>query len=242
MCPDKIIIIPDLHGREFWREVVKGMDPDTHVVFLGDYLDPYEDDWIYWSDAFKALKDIITFKETHPEQVTLLLGNHDLHYLYPELRGSRYNEYQEGKIRRTLEEHLDSFRMAAECSLAGTRYLFTHAGIHTDWVRRHSALFGPLEKVSAETFNRMMFSPEFVQALSDVSWRRGGDAPSGSMIWADMDEYELSVPIVPDMIQICGHTRLRGGKPKELNQVICLDCRRAFTLAADGAIHSYARR
>ena len=236
MNPDKIIIIPDLHGREFWRGAVKGMDQDTHVVFLGDYLDPYEDDWIYWSDAFKAFGEIIAFKEAHPEQVTLLLGNHDLHYLYPELRGSRYNEYQEGKIRRTLEEHLDSFRMAAEFSLAGKRYLFTHAGVHSDWVRRHSSLFGPLEKVSAETFNRMMFSPEFVQALSDVSWRRGGSAASGSMVWADMDEYELSVPIAPDVIQICGHTRLSGGKPKELNQVICLDCQRAFTLAADGTI------
>ena len=57
----KQIIIPDVHGREFWREAVKGIDEDTHVVFLGDYLDPYEDDGIYWSDAFKSLQDIIDF-------------------------------------------------------------------------------------------------------------------------------------------------------------------------------------
>ena len=232
--PNKILIIPDLHGREFWREAVKDMDEETRVVFLGDYLDPYEDDWIYWSNAFIAFKDIIAFKETYPEQVTLLLGNHDLHYLFPKLRGSRYNEYQEGKIRRALETHLDSFQMAVEYDMGGKRYLLSHAGIHSDWARKHSNLFGPFEKVSAETFNQMMFTPEFVDALSDVSWRRGGNATSGSMIWADIDEYALSLPIAPDVVQICGHTRLSGGKPKEFGHIWCLDCQRTFILTKDG--------
>ena len=52
-----IIIIPDLHGREFWRKAVNELPEDAHVVFLGDYLDPYEDEWIYWTDAFKGLLD-----------------------------------------------------------------------------------------------------------------------------------------------------------------------------------------
>lgn len=33
-----IIIIPDLHGREFWREAVDELPADARVVFLGDYL------------------------------------------------------------------------------------------------------------------------------------------------------------------------------------------------------------
>ena len=166
--------------------------------------------------------------------MTLLLGNHDLHYLFPSLRGSRYNEYQEGKIRRALETHLDSFQMAVEYNIAGKQCLFSHAGIHSDWARKHSTLFGPLEKVSADTFNQLMFTAEFVDALSEVSWRRGGTATAGSMVWADIYEYGLSAPIAPDVVQICGHTRLPEGKPKELNQVICLDCQRAFILTEDG--------
>ena len=237
MTTSKIIIIPDVHGREFWRGAVKDMNEETQVVFLGDYLDPYEDDWIYWSDAFKAFKDIIALKEAHPEQVTLLLGNHDLHYLFPSLRGSRYNEYQVGKIRRTLEAHLDCFQMAAEYSRGGKRYLFSHAGIHSEWARKHSTLFGPLEKITADTFNQMMFTPEFVEALSDISWRRGGNATAGSMVWADIYEYELSGPIAPDVIQICGHTRLPEGEPKEFSHIWCLDCQRAFILAEDSSIH-----
>lgn len=194
MNAHKIIIIPDLHGREFWRGAANDMDVDTQVVFLGDYLDPYEDDWIYWSDAFQGFKDAIAFKEAHP----------------------------------------DSFQMAVEYNIAGKRYLFSHAGIHSDWARKHSTLFGPLERVTADTFNQLMFTPEFVDALSEVSWRRGGTATAGSMVWADIYEYGLSAPIAPDVVQICGHTRLLEGKPKELNQVICLDCQRAFTLTEDG--------
>lgn len=41
MGASKIIIIPDLHGREFWRGAVNDLGEDTHVVFLGDYMDPY---------------------------------------------------------------------------------------------------------------------------------------------------------------------------------------------------------
>jgi hypothetical protein len=230
----KQIIIPDVHGRKFWREAVKGIDGDTHVVFLGDYLDPYEDDGIDWSDAFKSLQDIIDFKKSHPEQVTLLLGNHDLHYLYPSLKGSRYNVYQASKIKRTLADDIDCFQMAAECTLGGTRYFFSHAGVHSDWVERHSNQFGPLDKVSADTFNRLMFTEDFVEALADISWRRGGSSPVGSMVWADIYEYGLSRPIAADVVQICGHTRLPEGKPKEMEHIWCLDCQRAFILTADG--------
>ena len=34
----KITIIPDFHGRPFWRDAVKDV-ADTPIVFLGDYLD-----------------------------------------------------------------------------------------------------------------------------------------------------------------------------------------------------------
>ena len=236
MGATKIIIIPDLHGREFWRGAVKDLGEDTHVVFLGDSMDPYEDDWIYWSDAFQSLQDIITFKKECPNQVTLLFGNHDLHYLYPQLKGSRFNEYQEARMRNTFTDNLDAFQMAAEFNIGEKRYLFSHAGIHLDWARKHSTLFGPLEKVTAETFNQFMFTPEFVDALAEVSWRRGGTAPVGSMIWADIYEYELSAPIAPDVVQICGHTRLPEGKQKVLNGVICLDCQSAFALTEEGIV------
>ena len=76
----KWIVIPDVHGRKFWRDVVKGNE-DERIIFLGDYLDPYSEEGITPEDAYNELLDIIAFKKEHPDNVTLLLGNHDLGYL-----------------------------------------------------------------------------------------------------------------------------------------------------------------
>lgn len=229
-----IIIIPDIHGREFWRKAVNELPEDSLVVFLGDYLDPYENEWIYWTDAFKGLLDVIEFKKTHFEQVTLLFGNHDLHYLFPELKGTRYNEYKEDVIRATFEENLDCFQMAVEHVVGAKRYLFSHAGVHPEWVRKHSDLFGSVDKITAETFNRLMFTDEFVAALCDVSALRGGWSRVGSMIWADMDEFVGTKVNESEMYQICGHTKCSNGQPKVFGNVIFVDCQKAFLLSENG--------
>ncbi len=232
----RIIIIPDLHGREFWREVVGELPADARVVFLGDYLDPYENEWIYWTDAFKSLQDIIALKKAHAEQVTLLWGNHDLHYQFPSLQGSRYNEYKADVIRTTFEENLDCFQMAVEYAVGGKRYLFSHAGVHPEWLKKHSSLFGPADEITAETFNRLMFTDEFVEALSDVSALRGGWSRVGSMIWADMDEFAGTQLNESEMYQVFGHTKCSDGQPKVYGNMICLDCQKAFLLSEEGIV------
>ncbi|MDO4214266.1 MAG: metallophosphoesterase [Bacteroidales bacterium] len=68
------IIIPDVHGRKFWRAAVQGHEEDK-IIFLGDYVDPYDWEGISASEAFKELQDIIAFKKEHPDNVVLLLGN-----------------------------------------------------------------------------------------------------------------------------------------------------------------------
>ena len=40
-----LVIIPDVHGRPFWREAVR-LRPEEEFIFLGDYLDPYPDEGI----------------------------------------------------------------------------------------------------------------------------------------------------------------------------------------------------
>ena len=231
-----IIIIPDIHGRDFWRWTVAQRKEEDTLIFLGDYLDPYENEWIYWSDAYKGLLDIVALKRQHPDKVVLLLGNHDLHYLFPGLRGSRYNEYQAEKIRKTFMDNMDCFQMAAECEIGGQRYLFTHAGVNRVWAEKHAGLFGPVEKITAETFNGLMFKDEFVEALGDVSKLRWGRDRAGSMVWADVEEFEWSEARLPNVIQVFGHT-LQGNGPRVIgNSFFCLDCRRSFVLNASGEI------
>ena len=230
------IIIPDVHGRDFWRWVLSHRKEEERVIFLGDYLDPYEDEWIYWSDAYKGLLDIIELKRTDPEKVVLLLGNHDLHYLFPGLRGSRYNEYQAEKIRKTFMDNMDCFQMAAECKIDGKRYLFTHAGVNKAWVEKYADLFGPVDKVTAYTFNSLMFKDAFVEALGDISSLRWGNDRAGSMVWADAEEFEWSEARLPDVVQVFGHTLQDNGPRVIDHSVYCLDCRRGFLLNESGVI------
>ena len=85
-----LVIIPDVHGRAFWREAVEARPEDEFIV-VGDYRDPYPKEGISDAEAFGGLQDIIDFKKQNPDRVTLLWGNHDLHYMYPDMMGSRYD-------------------------------------------------------------------------------------------------------------------------------------------------------
>lgn len=41
----QIIVVPDVHGRVFWKEPVREyLDVVDRIIFLGDYLDPYENE------------------------------------------------------------------------------------------------------------------------------------------------------------------------------------------------------
>ena len=76
----QILVIPDIHGRTFWKEAVDE-HPSLPVVFLGDYLDPYARENITPEEALANFKDIIAFKKANMDRVTLLIGNHEIHYL-----------------------------------------------------------------------------------------------------------------------------------------------------------------
>ena len=100
------IIIPDVHGRKFWRAAVQGHEEDK-IIFLGDYVDPYDWEEILASEAFKELQDIIAFKKEHPDNVVLLLGNHDMGYLDREICCCRMDFYREKQIGDLFRENLD---------------------------------------------------------------------------------------------------------------------------------------
>lgn len=42
-----MIIIPDIHGQDFWKKPLQEHLGKEHILFLGDYLDPYEDKTLF---------------------------------------------------------------------------------------------------------------------------------------------------------------------------------------------------
>src|ERR1700744_72314 len=84
----KHIVIGDLHGKDVWQQV--DVDRYDRVVFLGDYVDDF-----LLPDLVidQNLQDIIALKKRYPEKVILLLGNHDVQYMFfPHFRCSGFRE------------------------------------------------------------------------------------------------------------------------------------------------------
>ena len=56
----KIYIIPDVHGRDFWKGVRNHVEDFDKIVFLGDYVSPYSHEGISNEQAIRtALTDAI---------------------------------------------------------------------------------------------------------------------------------------------------------------------------------------
>ena len=76
-----ILIIPDIHGRNFWKNAVEKHFEDTSkTIFLGDYLDPYPWEGITRKEAIANFQEIIDFKKENKDKVGRIyfLGFHQM--------------------------------------------------------------------------------------------------------------------------------------------------------------------
>jgi hypothetical protein len=238
MNDNRLIIIGDVHGRTFWRDAVR-RNPDGRFIFLGDFLDPYPDEGYIDEEVFKGLEDIIQFKKDNPDRVILLWENHDLHYLYPEYMGSRYDFDHAERNAHMFWDNQSLFQMAYEVNAGGKHFLFSHAGIGRQWI---SSNFPKLDDgdITAELMNNLVGYPEFMKALEDVSLFRGGDKKYGSMIWADPRDIIKEENHLHGVIQVFGHTQMDMPFNYD-DKVYCLDCRQAFYLDLDAGGIYYLR-
>ena len=127
-----LLIIPDVHGRDFWKEAIDS-NKYERIVFLGDYTDPYDIEGITNERAVDNFKSIIAYKQNNPDKVVLLLGNHDLHYYsehyYELVGGVRYDPISAIVLQRLFQENHQYFQLAWETDMGGIHYLFSHAGV-----------------------------------------------------------------------------------------------------------------
>ena len=214
-----IIIVPDVHGRSFWKRLLKEkIDPGTTIVFLGDYIDPYPRDGVTPEDAIEGLKEVIEFAKNN-SNVVLLLGNHDGQYIDLSRTVSRFSFEHSHEIFNLFYDNRDLFRLAY---MEGN-VVFTHAGITRTWLNSHGLEENPENLVKyLNSFSKYISSTWIMEVnpydlcltdgvpIRDVGRVRGGYAASGSPIWADIEEL-LAAPAFKDLgyYQICGHTQLR---------------------------------
>jgi predicted phosphodiesterase len=94
----KLLIIPDVHGRDFWMEPCSHVDEFDKIIFLGDYHDPYS--WEVSQDTSRhRLRDsLLPFVQQFPDKVVCLFGNHDGNYLVGDM-ADRVDYWHKRKIR-----------------------------------------------------------------------------------------------------------------------------------------------
>ena len=229
-----MIIIPDVHGRSYWKEAVTKRKSGDDLVFLGDYLDPYHyefdpivGEYITEKGAIENFKEIIEYAKKNPNTI-LLLGNHDAEYFIG-TPGSRMDFEHEAEIRELFENNLDLFRLGYYKDVDNITVTFSHSGIVRSWVNGVMPGEEDIKKV-IDNLNSLLRQGNFQELrkmLSHVSYARGGWCSYGSVIWSDVRE-------MPDfewlgVHQIFGHTQ-QPEFPVFGGSYSMLDCRRAFKL------------
>lgn len=182
----------DIHGRDSWKFFVD--ERFDQIVFIGDYFDNEEIDGEQQIDNFL---EILDFKKRFPHKVTLLLGNHDYHYL--DGIAEPYVGWQEdyaASINRLLEENMDYMQI---CKVIKNT-VFSHAGITETWCRR---CCGTIPRRLGDAVNKLF-----------ATNRQAFDLHNGSINGAAVDQSPIWVrpaQLMQDRIKgynyVVGHTK-----------------------------------
>ncbi|MDR0724440.1 MAG: metallophosphoesterase, partial [Prevotellaceae bacterium] len=224
---DEILIVPDIHGRDFWKPA---LDYKGTVIFLGDYTDPYDYEGFTQENAYRNLLTIVDFKKQNPERVTLLVGNHELHYYDSNYACGRfdYDYYSSYNTVLTGKETASLFQLCRKID----KYLFIHAGLTKGWYDAHFDEFSKLGDTLEEQLNNLFITNK--KAFHEASMHRGGYHSAGSPMWADVSEFSEEPEHVDDsLIQIIGHTQQTGDEPYFEGNIRLLDNRQLYLLKDD---------
>lgn len=245
----KITIIPDVHGRSFWKGAIKANDLSGPIIFLGDYLDPYYFDVYYkgltLDKCVQNFKEIIEVKKSFPDKVTLLLGNHDCGYMYgKEVCNCRCDIDRYSSIQSLFKNNARLFQMASEITMKNKHYIFSHAGLSVGWLDRHIGMWDEnnvVELLNAQNVESLATErPEittFAEALAERDAHRCGDNNYSSPVWQDA-ELMATQNRTCNAFQIVGHTKCKHYHPVFLNNCWFLDCDGLewFSLSENGTL------
>lgn len=214
-------IIGDIHGLDRWKQVVR---EDAMNIFVGDYFD--SKDGKSQEEIIANFKDIIAYKQAHPETV-LLYGNHDLNYLLDKDYRSRFSHPEYRKTYQHLFAETKSLFYGVAYAI-DDQTLVSHAGVTKEWYEKYIGPYhGETPQVVAQLINDLwQGNKEAFTFSSNVTVNPDvyGVSPTHSPVWIRswiLPKYNLfaDTPVT----QIIGHT------PKDditlvSDRIICVDC------------------
>jgi hypothetical protein len=200
----KVLAIGDIHGEMGWKDHV-GKKQYDHVVFIGDYFDSFN---LSVQSQIYNFNEIVNFKQSNPDNVTLLAGNHDFHYMIDDEMYSGFNSSIKFAMQYRLLDMVKDGTITMAHSIG--KYLFSHAGISEKWCENqgefinYDDLVNSINDLFKFTPRRFTFSENTPKNMSDrVSYY--GDNNTQSPIW--IRPKSLSDNMVKGgWHQIVGHT------------------------------------
>lgn len=202
----KTIILGDIHGNDIWKKIVEEESPDK-VIFVGDYFDSSD---ISFAKQMYNFNEILDYKKSGNAEVTLLIGNHDYHYLpfvYETYSG--YQMHNRIIIENAFYENMNHFKICHSID----NILISHAGISSVWLNKC------LKATNTESYG----SAKSIESLVNLVWEYKptlfkfegldpyGDSEISSPIWIRPKSLQRSNydNLRKEIIQVVGHTQQR---------------------------------
>ena len=193
----KTVIVGDIHAKShIIKQVEKILKNGLNVVLVGDYVD----DWQATPQQNElVIKELIALKEEFTDQLTLLIGNHDL----SEAFGLNYHDFRCAGFNPEVAERVSSdirWLIKRGWLQVATRvdgYLVSHAGFTNEWFTNLTN--GDVEHL----LDQMTHSS--LKRLNMCGLGRGGRDLYSGPLWADKNEL-LDTWTSREPKQIVGHT------------------------------------
>lgn len=195
----KTLTIGDIHGLPDWKKV-NPADFDA-IIFLGDYVDSFT---VEDKAVLDNLEEIISLKNAFHNKIKLLIGNHENSYLFRHCRTTGFRYTIAEQVSTILKNNISLFQVAWQYE----NYLWTHAGIHSEYYNQNIAIrVRETDESLAETLERL-FKEEY-DPLFEVGPERGAwnDKSNGGPFW--LDSSRLIMNPLRGYHQIVGHTPVK---------------------------------
>lgn len=196
----KILIVSDIHGMIFWKEIVARATPEDKIIFLGDYFDkrgygPYAE-----SQSANFLEICALAREN--ANVRLLLGNHDIQYTdFTDKHTSSYDRYHGREYNKALMDNLDLLNIVHIERQRKKPVIFSHAGVSQDFLQY--CQIPSVDDINAK-FRECPGKFDFITSAYGEYADIYGDNVWQSPIWIRPDS--LKEGAMPGYDQVVGHT------------------------------------
>ena len=192
---NKTLVLGDIHGRTIWKDIIDLEQPDL-TIFLGDYVSTH-DHVITEQNQIDNLENILKYKESHPDKVIMLRGNHDtqhLGYYWAECSG-----YCRG-VGEYMMSNKDRFLENTQWIHVIGDTIFSHAGISKPWMD-NSHIDNVLNINELEPSELFGFT-------SDRIFDMCGDSKTQPPTW--IRPATLAQHCIDDYDQVVGHTPVKN--------------------------------